>query len=75
VEPDFRLVCVNVNTTDATVCVSVRLSASLSSQIWEHKSARFILLRTAFPNFSTGRRGFHVIAPLLALLRSKSRRH
>jgi len=67
VEPDFRLVRV-------CVCPSVCPSASLSSQIWEHKSGRFKLLRTAFPNFSTGRRGFHVTAPRLALLRSKSRR-
>ena len=62
-EPDFRLV---------RVCVCP--SASLSSQIWEHKSGRFQAPSNGVPNFSTGRRGFHVTAPRLALLRSKSRR-
>ena len=33
--------------SDLSVCVSVCPSASLSSQIWEHKSGRFKLLRTA----------------------------
>ena len=62
-QPDFRL-----------VRPSGRVCASLSSQIWEHKSGRFQAPSNGVPNFSTGRRGFHVTAPRLALLRSKSRR-
>ena len=61
-KPDFRLV---------RLCVC--LSASLSSQIWVKASASRFERRS--PKFlSTGRRGYEVTVPLLALLRSESRR-
>jgi len=64
VVPDFRLVRVSVR---VSVCQSVVPNLGAQKRALQ-------LLRTAFPNFSTGRRGFDVTAPLLALLRSKSRR-
>ena len=58
--PDFRLVCVSV-------CQSVVPNLGAQKRALQAPS-------NGVPNFSTGRRGFHVTAPRLALLRSKSRR-
>jgi len=58
--PDFRLVRVSV-------CQSVVPNLGAQKRALQAPS-------NGVPNFSTGRRGFQVTAPRLALLRSKSRR-
>ena len=58
--PDFRLVC---------LCVGQSVVPNLGAQKRALQAPS-----NGVPNFSTGRRGFHVTAPRLALLRSKSRR-
>jgi len=57
-----------------SVCPSVRVSGqSVVPNLGAQKRA-LQAPSNRVPNFSTGRRGFDVTAPLLALLRSKSRR-
>ena len=63
-EPDFRLVRVSVR---------VSVGQSVVPNLGAQKRA-LQAPSNGVPNFSTGRRGFHVTAPRLALLRSKSRR-
>ncbi len=56
---------------DLSVCLSV--CQSVVPNLGAQKRA-LQAPSNGVPNFSTGRRGFHVTAPRLALLRSKSRR-